>query len=186
MEALKPYDLYSQLEQLPDSLTGEILNGRLHAHPRPGGKHVLAATTLGLEIGGPYFRGRGGPGGWWILVEPEVHFVPDREVAVPDVAGWLKTRMPEVPEEHKFTVIPDWVCEIMSPSTESIDREIKMPLYAGYGVQWCWLVNPLKQEMETYKLEKGQWILTGEYSFVDEVSAEPFTVLKLTLGELLG
>ena len=122
--------LYEQLESLPDGLIGEIINGQLRARPCPAWRHSLAGSRLGADVEGPYGRGRGGPGGWWIIDEPEVHFVPDREVTVPDIAGWRQERMPNPPEGHKIQVVPDWVCEIFSPSTKSMDREEKMPLYA--------------------------------------------------------
>jgi Uma2 family endonuclease len=176
---------YEELIDLPESLTGEVLNGQLYAHPRPGGRHILVASNIGAEFHGPYQRGKGGPGGWWILVEPEVHFVLDRDVTVPDVAGWQKSRMADIPEGHKFTVVPDWVCEILSPSTESIDREIKMPLYATYGVRFLWLVHPLKKTIETYKLEAAQWVSKRIFRSGDSVCCEPFEALAINLNELM-
>jgi len=104
--AYKPR-LYEQLETLPEGLTGEILNGQLHAQPRPAGPHALTESNLQIEIGGPFGKGRGGPGGWWILVEPEIHFVTDQEVVVPDLAGWRRERMPHIPQGHRFEVVPD-------------------------------------------------------------------------------
>ncbi|MGF1612760.1 MAG: Uma2 family endonuclease, partial [Gammaproteobacteria bacterium] len=162
--ALSRRNLYEELVALPESLIGEILDGQLYAHPRPGGRHVLAASNISAEFHGPYQRGRGGPGGWWILLEPEVHFVKDEEVAVPDVAGWRKERMPAIPESHRFTVVPDWICEVLSPSTESIDREIKMPLYARFGVQYLWLAHPKTRSLEAFKLVDGSWISQGCFS----------------------
>ena len=119
--------LYEQLAALPEGVTGEILGGQLYAHPRPSARHGLAATSLADELVSPFQKGRGGPGGWWIIVEPELHFVYNTEVGVPDLAGWRRERMPRLPEDHRFTVVPDWVCEILSKSTASLDREIKMP-----------------------------------------------------------
>ncbi len=176
---------YEELIDLPESLTGEILNGQLYAHPRPSGKHILVASNIGAELHGPYQRGRGGPGGWWILVEPEVHFVPDQEVAVPDVAGWQKLRMPDIPEGHKFTVTPDWICEVLSPSTESIDREIKMPLYANYGVRFLWLVHPTKKRLEAFSLVDGEWVSLGAFGSGDRVSVKPFEELSFKLDYLM-
>jgi Uma2 family endonuclease len=124
--ALQP-TLYELLEALPEGLTGEILDGQLHTIPRPSGRHGRASTILTTRLFDPYDQGRGGPGGWWIFVEPEVHFVRDREVVVPDLAGWKRQRMPNPPDDQRFEVAPDWVCEILSPSTESKDRKIKRP-----------------------------------------------------------
>ncbi len=131
--------IYEQLEALPENLVGEIINGVLHAHPRPAGPHALAGSRLGADIEGPYSRGKDGPGGWWIIDEPEVHFARDSEVAVPDIAGWRKERMPRIPQDHRFEVVPDWICEILSPSSAKLDRTEKMPLYAKYGVAYVWL-----------------------------------------------
>ena len=186
MQPQPKLNLYNDLIALPESVTGEILNGQLYAHPRPAGKHALAAYTLGLELGGPYYRGRGGPGGWWILQEPEVHFILDAEVAVPDVAGWRKERMPEVPDSHKFTIVPDWICEVLSPSTASVDREIKMPLYARFGVGYLWLVHPKKQTLEAYQLIRGAWSKQGQFAGDDFVCIEPFDSVRITVSELLG
>ena len=176
--------LYDRLMALPEGLTGEILNGQLHTQPRPAGPHALTESNLQIEIGGPFGRGRGGPGGWWILVEPEIHFVTDREVAVPDLAGWRKERMPEIPEGHRFEVVPDWVCEILSPSTASKDREVKMPIYAHYGVAYAWLVDPKRRTLEAYALDDGAWRLLAEASGTDTVAIAPFDALQLDLGNL--
>jgi Uma2 family endonuclease len=124
---LKKPSLYDQLTTLPGGLTGEIINGQLRAQPRPAWSHILAGSRLGADIEGPYGRGRGGRGGWWIIDEPEVHFVLASEITVPDIAGWRKERMPSPAKGHMIQVVPDWLCEIFSPSTKSIDREEKMP-----------------------------------------------------------
>ena len=103
----KKLTLYDDLLALPDHVVGEIIGGQLHVQPRPAGKHTLAHSELIVELGGPFDRGRGGPGGWWILTEPEIHFIRDTEVAVPDLAGWRRERMPALPEDHRFEVVPD-------------------------------------------------------------------------------
>jgi Uma2 family endonuclease len=176
--------LYEQLETLPEGLTGEILNGQLHAQPRPAGPHALTESNLQIEIGGPFGKGRGGPGGWWILVEPEIHFVTDQEVVVPDLAGWRRERMPHIPQGHRFEVVPDWVCEILSPSTSSKDREIKMPIYEHYGVSYAWLIDPMRRSLEAYGLENGDWRLLAEASGNDAIAVAPFDALKLDLSNL--
>jgi Uma2 family endonuclease len=129
--------LYARLEALPENLTGEIINGRLYAQPRPAGPHKGAGSGLSGELYGPFHRGRGGPGGWWILDEPEIHFIRDTEVMVPDLAGWRRERLPRLPRDHRFEVGPDWVCEILSPSIAKTDRVVKIPVYASYGVPSC-------------------------------------------------
>jgi Uma2 family endonuclease len=140
--------------------------------------------VLQIEIGGPFDRGKGGPGGWWILVEPEIHFVRDTEVCVPDLAGWRRTRMSGIPRDQRFEVVPDWVCEILSPSTESKDRQIKMPVYARYGVGFAWLIDPLKQCLEAFALEQGEWKPVGCWRGGEEAAVPPFESVPLALGGL--
>jgi len=181
--APKP-SLYDQLVALPDGLTGEIINGQLRAQPRPSGPHALASSRLGADIEGPYGRGRGGPGGWWIIDAPEIHFVLDVEVVVPDIAGWLQVRLPSLPQGHRFEVIPDWVCEVFSPATKSSDREEKMPLYARYGASFAWLVDPKAHTLEAYRLVEGNWTPLGLYRDDDTVCAAPFEAITLRLADL--
>jgi len=176
--------LYEQLAGLPDGLTGEIINGQLRTQPRPSWPHALATSRLGADIEGPYGRGRGGPGGWWIIDEPEVHFVLDVEVTVPDLAGWRRERMPLPPKGHKIEVVPDWVCEVLSPSSTSTDREEKLPLYARYGVQFAWLVDPKGRKLEAFRLEQGRWILLGTLRDDDRVCVAPFDAITIHLAEL--
>ncbi len=185
MQSASQPTLYRSLEALPDRLTGEILDGQLHTQPRPSGPHVRVAYILAGKLG-PYDEDMrsGGPGGWLILVEPEVHFVRDIEVAVPDLAGWRRERMPYLPEGHRFEVVPDWVCEILSPSTRSTDREIKLPLYAHYGVQYAWLVDPTKRTLEAYRLDVGAWVETGCLVNADQVVVPPFEEAGFDLGVL--
>ena len=151
-----PYleSLYDAIEALPEGYTGELIAGRLYTSPRPAGPHALAASSLGADLFGPYQRGRGGPGGWWILDEPEVHFVRNIEVAVPDVAGWRRERMRHVPKDQRFEVVPDWMCEIASPSTARHDRENKMPQYASFGVPHVWLIDPVNGVLEVLPPER--------------------------------
>jgi Uma2 family endonuclease len=178
--------LYEQLEALPEGLTGEILDGQLYTQPRPSGPHALAASALGGELFGPFHRGRGGPGGWLIIDEPELHFLRNTEVDVPDLAGWRRQRMPRVPDGHRFEVVPDWVCEILSASTESKDREIKMPIYARYGVPHAWLIDPRSRTLEAYLLEGGRWREIGRFAGNAAVRARPFEAVAIDLGVLWG
>jgi len=146
----------------------------------------LAATSISGQIFGAYSSGRGGPGGWWILAEPEIHFELDKEVSVPDVAGWRRDRMPSIPDSHKFQVVPDWICEVLSPSTESVDREIKMPLYARYGVSYLWLVHPAKMTLEVFTLKNGHYQTQALLTAEDSVCIPPFESTTFTLNDLLG
>ena len=178
--------LYQQLLALPEGLTGEIINGQLYTQPRPAWPHSLAGSRLGADIEGPYGRGRGGPGGWWIIDEPEIHLVLDTEVVVPDIAGWRRERLPAPLTGHKIPVAPDWVCEIFSPSTRSRDREEKMPLYARYGVRHAWLVDPKTRTLEAYEQMDGQWHKLGVFRDGDPVSVAPFDAITIHLADLWG
>lgn len=174
--------LYRQLEALPENQVGEISNGTLHANPRPAGPYGRAASALGMDIGSPYDRGKGGPGGWWIIFEPELHF--GEQVLVPDIAGWRHETLPAIPQHHRFTVAPDWVCEVLSPSTGKTDRNEKMPIYAANGVVYLWLVDPLESTLETFGLKNGQWFLSGSFKDDDRVSVDPFDAVELELSGL--
>ena len=182
--ATQPEDLYAQLEALPENLTGEIINGWLYTQARPTGRHGLAGSALTMDIGSAYHRGRGGPGGWWILDEPELHFIRDTEVLVPDLAGWRRERMPRLPSDHRFDVVPDWVCEIASPSTARKDRFTKMPVYARYGVSYLWLVDPVARTLEAFALREERWTVIGLFQDEAIVSVEPFADIGLELGAL--
>lgn len=120
-----------------------------------------------------------GPGGWWVLIEPELHLGND--VLVPDVAAWRKERMPVLPDVPAFSVAPDWVCEVISPSTGSIDRAKKLPIYANEGVTHLWLVDPLARTLEIYRLEGERWLLLEVRSGKEIVRAEPFGAVEIAL-----
>jgi len=184
MSAILKPSLYEQLMDLPEHVTGEILNGELHTMPRPSGRHGVVERGLGFNLSGPFDFGRGGPGGWWIINEPEVHFVRDVEVAVPDLAGWRRERMPNVPDDHRFEVVPDWVCEILSPSTAKKDRIVKLPIYARYGVQHVWVVDPLAQTLEAFELQQGRWTLISTLKDDDQVAVPPFDAVTFSLADL--
>lgn len=181
MQTAEIFNLYDQLLELPEGLTGEILNGQIHTQPRPSGLHAVTASSLSGELVNPFQKGRGGPGGWWIIVEPEIHFKRDVEVVVPDLAGWKRERMPAVPQGHRFEVVPYWICEILSPSTASKDREIKMPIYAHYGVRYAWLVDPKIRTLEAYTLRHGAWTEIGRFAEDDQVAVMPFEDLVIDL-----
>src|SRR5258708_37333661 len=145
-------------------------------------KDRTAATTLGGELYGPFDRGKGGPGGWVLLYEPELHLHGD--VLVPDYAGWRRERMPNMPEAAAFELAPDWACEVLSPSTTATDRADKLPIYAREGVKHVWLVDPLAKTLEVLRLEAGGWLLVTVVAGVRGVRAEPFDAIELELGAL--
>ena len=172
---------YGDLLSLPAHLVGEILDGELVVSPRPAALHARAASRLGIELGGPFDRGKGGPGGWIILDEPELHLVG--QVLVPDLAGWLRERMPQVPDVPFFDLAPDWLCEILSPSSAKIDRAHKMPHYAAAKVQHVWLVDPEATTLEVYRLDGG-WRLIETFAGDAPIRAEPFDAVELDLASL--
>jgi Uma2 family endonuclease len=174
--------LYAELEKLPSNVVGEIVGGELYVSPRPASPHARAASLLGSELTGPFDRGRGGPGGWVLLDEPELHLGQD--VLVPDIAGWRRERMPEMPQVAAFSLAPDWVCEVLSPSTAALDRARKMTVYAREGVGHLWLVDPVLQTLEVYRREHGGWFVLGTHVGEARVRAEPFEALELELGAL--
>ena len=175
---------YDDLLALPDHVVGEIINGTLVTAPRPGASHASAATALTSELVGPFRFGKGGgPGGWVLLAEPELHLSGD--VIVPDMAGWRRERMPVIPDTAAFTMAPDWVCEVLSPaSTEARDREEKMPVYARDGVGHLWLVNAVAKTLEAYGLERDRWVLLGTWSGDKKVRVKPFDAIELDLAAL--
>ena len=173
---------YDDLMQVPDTKVAEIIDGELVVSPRPASPHALAATRIGGDL--RPFDGPPGsppaPGGWWILLEPELHFADD--VLVPDWVGWRRERLPVLENVPFFTLAPDWVCEVVSPSTGRVDRSRKMRHYARDGVQHLWLVDPLLQTLEVYRLEAGRWVVLATYAGDDVVRAEPFGAVEIGLS----
>jgi len=173
---------YEDLLALPDDVVGQIVEGELHATPRPAIGHQRTASTLGMDLGTPFDRGRGGPGGWWIVDEPEVHL--GRNVLVPDLAGWRRERLPVLPDEPFFTLAPDWVCEVLSPSTARLDRLKKLAVYAREGVSHVWLVDPALETLEDFRRQGEAWLRVLAAGGDDVVRAEPFDAIELTLTGL--
>ena len=176
----------SELDALPDNVVGEIIDGELLMSPRPAPKHAEACVGLTSLLAHPFRSGIGGPGGWWILVEPELHLGvdPRTKAVVPDLAGWRRTRMPALPETAYFALAPDWVCEILSPSTALLDRARKLPFYARAGVPHVWLVDPLIESVEVYRLHEQHYLLLGTYGADEKVRIEPFDAVELDLALL--
>jgi len=173
---------YEDLLQVPEHLVAEIINGRLVTHPRPRPLHARASSSLGDELVSPFDKGRGGPGGWWILDEPELHLGED--VLVPDLAGWRREHMPSLPETAWFELAPDWVCEVLSPNTARIDRVEKLPKYAAAGVSHASLVDPDIRTLEAYENREGNWLLLAAFENDDRVRIAPFDAIEIELGLL--
>jgi Uma2 family endonuclease len=175
---------YEDLCAVPDHLVAEIIGGELHTSPRPASPHAHAASEIGADVTGAFSgkTGRGGgPGGWWIIDEPELHLGPD--VVVPDLAGWRRERMGTYPNAPFFELAPDWLCEVASPSTLRLDRLKKMPVYAREGVRHVWLVHPLEQVLEAYRLEGQGWLLLGNHGADERVRVEPFDAVEIDLTD---
>lgn len=170
---------------MPDHQRAEIIDGTLYVSPRPAPRHANATSVLGGELNGAFQRGRGGPGGWWILFEPELHLVP-LEPMSPDLAGWRVERLPALPETAYFTLAPDWVCEVLSKSTEAVDRTKKLPIYATHGVRHVWLIDPIAKTLEVHTLDDDgpRWRDVRLYEGDARVRAEPFTAIELDLAGL--
>ena len=173
---------YADVYDVPDNFVAEMLDGDLYASPRPAVPHARAASVLGVVLGDAFDLGRSGPGGWLILYEPELHFGND--VLVPDLAAWRRERMPEAPDDAYITLAPDWVCEVLSPSTEALDRGKKLRVYAREGVAHAWLVDPLRQTLEVLALESGAWSLLASHERGMAVRVVPFDAVELPLGAL--
>jgi len=179
---------YADLEAVPPGKVAELVDGTLYVFPRPASPHAYAASGIGADLVGPFQRGRGGPGGWIILDEPELHFAhptyAEVEALVPDLAGWRCERMPAMPDVPFFTLAPDWICEVLSPSTRTHDRERKMAVYARQEVRWAWLVDPIERTLEVFTLAGGRWGEATVYQGAERVRAVPFDAVELDLALL--
>jgi Uma2 family endonuclease len=173
---------YADIEALPPNVVGEILFGELVTHPRPALRHGAASSSLGMVLGDAFQRGRSGPGGWIFVDEPELHLGP--HVVVPDIAGWRRETLPEVPDTTWIETPPDWLCEMLSPSTENYDRGAKRQIYATYGVKYLWLVDPRPRLLEAFALSEGRWVLLATLRDQEEVRIPPFDAVSFSLGEL--
>jgi Uma2 family endonuclease len=176
---------YEDIEALPVGWVGEILEDELVASPRPAMAHSRVTSVLGILLGPASDLAQQEPGGgWWFLDEPELHL--GRDVLVPDLAGWRRDRMPVPPfmDAPFSTVAPDWVCEVLSPSTERVDRKRKLPLYHRERVSHVWLIDPSARGLEIYRRQERRWLRVGQHSGDGTVIAEPFDALSLTLGSL--
>jgi Uma2 family endonuclease len=182
-QSARPHATYQELCELPENVVGEIVYGVLHASPRPAPKHARASSTLGVELGSPFDRGKGGPGGWMILDEPELHLAG--HVLVPDLAGWRRERMPALPTEKAyFELPPDWICEVLSPSTAALDRGDKRQIYGQQGVHHLWLIDPELKMLEVYELDGPSYRLLEVYSGDALIRAVPFDAVEIELGAL--
>ena len=172
---------YQDVLDAPPNLIAEVVAGTLHTEPRPSMRHALASSSLAGELGA-FGRRSGDLGGWWIIDKPELHLGED--ILVPDLAGWRRERMPKFPETAFVTLAPDWVCEVLSPSTRRLDLHEKRPVYAREGVAHLWLIDPIDRTLEAFALADGRWTLIATAQDEDHVSIPPFDATTFSLGEL--
>jgi Uma2 family endonuclease len=170
----------------PEEMVAEILDGELHVSPRPARPHTNAASRLGILLGSPFLFGRGGPGGWVILDEPELHLGSRPDKLVPDLAGWKRERLPDAvggeDAPAHYDLAPDWVCEVLSERTRRIDKGQKMRIYAREGVRHLWHVDPLARTLDIFRLQEGHWLLVDSFAGEEQVRAEPFEAIELELA----
>ena len=173
---------YADLDKVPDHLVAEIIDGVLETHPRPRPRHARATMRLGAGLIEPFERGRGGPGGWILMIEPELHLGSD--VAVPDLAGWRSERLAAEPSEPFITIAPDWVCEVLSPSTARLDRGPKRRIYAAAEVGHLWLLDPTEGVLEAFERTGHQWLLLATIQRGEPVQVAPFDAVSFPLDDL--
>lgn len=178
----KPRATHQDVLDAEPGLIAEVIDGVLYTQPRPSGRHSEAASVLGMDLGNPFHRGRGGPGGWILLDEPELHLGDD--ILVPDLAGWRRERMPAVPDAPFFELAPDWVCEVLSDSTARIDRQRKRPIYAREGLGHLWLVDPAVRVVEVFRLDGTSYRSVATHGEDEIVRLEPFDAVELELAAL--
>ena len=176
---------WRDLEALPADRVGELIRGTLYSMPRPRPRHQRAGTRVIGELHGPYWKARGGPGGWVFLSEPGIAFPGlDVEEIVPDIAAWRVERFIEAKDDESITVVPDWVCEILSPSTRKHDQRVKRPLYAEAGVRWMWIIDVDAKTVVASRNEEGRWVEVGVWADDEAMRAEPFDAHEIPLTDL--
>lgn len=185
MEAASAKATYEALLALPEHTRGEIIDGLIEVSPSPSPEHGRAQRTLGHLIGGPFDDDddRGGHGGWWIIPEIDVR-LSVHDIVRPDLAGWRRQRLPNPWGQRPLDVVPDWICEIISPSNAAHDRVIKRRLYATHGVPYYWLLDPVARTLEALRLDDGVWVELGVWGDGDLAAIDPFAVVELEVGRL--
>jgi Uma2 family endonuclease len=172
----------ADLDALPPGVVGEIIEGVLYTMTKPRARHQRTGLGIGRDLSGPFDLGRSGPGGWWIITEPGIELSDETKEIAPDIAGWRRERMPRLPIDEPIRVVPDWVCEILSPTTRRHDLLVKLPYYAKIGVAYHWLVDIEAHVLTAQRLESGRWVTIGMYGDETEARIEPFDTVPLNIA----
>lgn len=177
---------YADLLALPEGADAEVMYGVVQALPSALPEHNRAQGGLQTWLGGPFDLddGNGGPGGWWILIETDVRFSV-HTIVRPDIVGWRRTRLEAPWGMRPIDVVPDWICEVVSPSNRRRDRIDKSRLYLAQGVPHFWLIDPEERTLEAYTAHNGYWLQTGVYE--DSCAAAriaPFEAVELPVARL--
>ena len=187
MHATRKPATYDDLLALPAGVRAEVIGGVLMTPPAPLPRHARAQASLGRAVGGPFDEddGGGGPGGWWILPEVDVRLTPN-DIVRPDVSGWRRERLPEPWDVRPIDAVPDWICEIVSPSNAADDRVRKRRLYAEHGVPFYWLLDPAARTLEALRLDAATktWSEVGSYDDASIARIAPFDAIELAVGRL--
>ena len=173
---------YQDVLDAPPHMVAELVDGVLHLQPRPAFPHALAGSSLGVELGGPFQKGRGGPGGWWIIDEPELHFGSD--VLVPDIAGWRRERMPAFPDVPWTELAPDWACEVLSPGTRALRSHRQAPALRRRRRRPPLARRSRRPHLEAFALQNGRWVLLAALKDDEAVSLAPFEAISFPLSTL--
>lgn len=176
---------YADLAALPEGTRAEVIGGELHTSPAPLPRHSKAEGAIRRFVGGPYDDDDGarGAGGWWNFLEVDVELAT-HDIVRPDISGWRRDRLPDPGTERPIHVAPDWVCEVLSPSTASLDRGSKRELYAAHRVGHYWLVDPDARIIEVFENADGRWVLVGTYHAGQTAALPPFVEVEIPLGRL--
>lgn len=182
-EPLRRPASWQDILDAPEGLKAEVIAGELLLHPRPRLEHGRSQAILSSHLSPPFDLGNGGPGGWWIVVEPDVLF-GEHDIVSPDLAGWRRSTLPELPNEQPISTPPDWVCEVISPTSARRDRITKTSLYLTGGVSYYWLIDPELRSLEALRADGGRWTLLGAWTDGHHVAVPPFEAVELDVGSL--
>lgn len=176
---------YADLLALPQDTRAEVLGGDVVLSPAPLPRHSKAQGSARRFLGGPFDDddGHGGPGGWWIFVEVDVRLSP-HDIVRPDLAGWRRERLSQPGRVRPIEVVPDWVCEVLSPSTAARDRITKRRLYAQAQIPFYWLIDPELRAVEALALRDGAWVELGVFDETATARIAPFDAIELDIGRL--